>query len=101
MNYETMSDEELDRLVAERVMGCKECDFDWMPSTDHNDAAQMRKAIDDRGFRTAVRFMQHLSKIWMRLSIDTTIPLCDVWALIQAPCRYQAIAALMAMEGSA
>lgn len=110
-DYSKLTNEEIDRLIAERVMGWKknaagwwiaeigephhECD--WHPSTDHNDVALVRAEIERR--RLQLAYIEALVKIvaptadWLHPD-SIGLP----WAQLNATPRQQCEAALVIRE---
>lgn len=101
--------EEINRLVAERVMGWTERDpldwldknhwiqhtrDDWNPYSDHNDVATVRAEINRRGLTW--KFSGILTRI--------VLPTADApqhpynWWLIDASCADQCFATLLSIE---
>lgn len=117
-----LSDNDINRLIAERVMGwktwtprgvedamhiwkkpCSDPNIEdadlvgkWYPSTDHNDCAAMRAEIERRGLQMLfVLFMQRVFDASGNLESNWWV---KPWFILNSKPRQQCIAALLTME---
>lgn len=100
---EKLSYDEINRLVAENVMGWSPSPActDWFPSTDYNDAATVRAEIERRGL-----VKQFVSVLWQCIDSQKVIGVSSEdysstcqWLKINATPIETCIAAILAVEG--